>query len=103
VLWPLATAAVSAWIEPGFVQAWVVRVQGWLASVADPIPMLQQAWSIVQQSWASFESVLSVDWSSGPLAPLEVAGLVAAAAGLWLAGNAVLLRRPLLTLIRRRS
>jgi hypothetical protein len=101
--WPFASAAVAAWFGPAAAPVWLAQAQAWLAQVADPARALAQVWADAQALAAQLAGAARGDWLGGLLGPAEAGLLVALAAGVWLAGSALILRRPVGTLWRRRS
>jgi len=106
--WPVVSSLASAWINsgPGFVldlREALAEAQAWFAFVADPVRAVEQGWSPLRGWWLSLGTVVDFGWPAAALGPLEAGLLLAAALGLWLVCNGLLLRQPISTLLRGRS
>lgn len=101
IAWPLITNVFAAAAWPAALSTFAAD---WLARLPSLAPA---AWLADAQRWltALLPAPASVfDWPAlTGLAPLTLALAVAGAAALWLVGNALLLRRSLTTLLRRRA
>jgi len=106
--WPVVSSLASAWINPGTglgpgLRDALAEIQSWLAFVADPARTVERAWIALQTWWPDWVTFVGFSWPDTGLGPVEAGLLVAAALGLWLVGNGLLLRQPLSSLLRRRS
>jgi anti-sigma factor RsiW len=106
--WPMVSNLAKAWVVPG---AWpdaglgeaVTQMRAWLAMIGDPAGAVEQTWANLQTWWIEFGARAARMWPPALIGPAEAGLLVTAVAGLWLAGNVLLLRQPLSTFLRRRS
>jgi anti-sigma factor RsiW len=106
--WPVVSSLASAWLNPGTgfvldIREAVAEVQSWFALVADPARAVEQGWAGLRGWWLDLGATVDVSWPAAALGPVEAGLLAAAALGLWLVGNGVLLRQPISTFLRRRS
>jgi len=97
--WPLLATSLATITIPTDLAA---LATGWLTRLPAFTPA---AWLADAQSWLfSLLPNVALNFDFGTtLTPLLIGAAVAGAAALWLVGNALLLRRSLTTLIRRRA
>ncbi len=108
VAWPVVSSLASAWLNTGTgfglgLREALAEVQAWFAFIADPARAVEQGWAGLRGWWLELGATVDLSWPAAALGPVEAGLLAAAALGLWLVGNGLLLRQPISTFLRRRS
>ena len=106
--WPVVSSLASAWLTSGIgigldLSRALAEAQSWFAFAADPARAVEQGWAGLRGWWLDLGATVDVSWPAAALGPVEAGLLAAAALGLWLVGNGLLLRQPISSFLRRRS